>query len=71
MNFKKIFSRQSKQSPREKEFDSRFGFILKHGIDSERNYNETKDYFVNRVVFEMESSTLHRQNSPSAQKGLF
>ncbi len=32
------------------EFDNRFGFILKYGIDNKQNYNLAKAYFRNLPI---------------------
>ncbi len=32
------------------EFDSRFGFILRNGIDSREEYEKTKSYYVSKKI---------------------
>ena len=43
-SFFRLFSRSSKQEEID-EFDKRFGFILKHQIDSKKNYQNVKKYY--------------------------
>ena len=40
--FIRLFFRKKKQI---NVFDDKFGFILKHKIDSEQNYNKVKSHF--------------------------
>lgn len=40
----------------EKEFDSHYGFIKKYGIDSDKSYEATRNYFVLRRLSQQASS---------------
>lgn len=51
------FFRVSKSKVSSDDFDKRFGFILKYGIDSEKSYNKVKQFYFHNL------STLESNNA--------
>ena len=56
--------RKSKPKIKSDEFDDKFGFILRLGIDSEHNYNRVKNHYFHNL------STLAKDNACCSVKGL-
>lgn len=58
------FFHRSKSKVSSDDFDKRFGFILKYGMDSEKSYNNVKQFYFQNL------STLESNNARCSAKGL-
>lgn len=56
--------KKSKPKAKSDEFDDKFGFILRLGIDNEQNYNKVKNHYFHNL------STLSKDNVCYSVKGL-